>query len=278
MLTKKRHTLEFYADTGGVAGIVATVMVIGLLITFVGILRTLYVPNWLNQKEAQHMNDVENQFTELKYMLDVASLYDRNLVISNYVTLGSEELPFFNTGRTFDNLGVSSGDFRMNISNATDSFSFSMNDIFFSSQNNYFVNQVLRLEAGALILSQAPDSILLGQPVMSITNFTNVSITLLNFSGLEGTEFVSGYGTYVISNELSERDAFRMCNLTSINITTSYPEAWRDFFNNSYFVYSGLNYTIHTTDTSVQVSFHDPLGNFEFEILTFRSQIVIWTH
>ena len=265
-----------WQNTSGVVGIVATVLVIGLLITFVGIIRTVYAPNWLEQKEAQHMNDVQNQFTELKYTLDVSSLLGTNIAISNYVTLGSEELPFFNMGRTFDTLGISSEDFRMNVSNATDAFSFSMCDIFFSSRNNYFVNQVLCLEAGALILSQSPNSILLGQPLTSITNFTNVSLSLLNVSGLEGKTFVSGYGTYVISNELTGRRHYSMCDVTDITIMTVYPEAWRDFFNSSCFVYSGLNYSITLSNDKVHLAFHDSLGNFNFEIITVRSEIVIW--
>ncbi len=278
-LSKMRKNLPIQRiqdNTSGVVGIVATVLVIGLLITFVGIMRTVYVPNWLAQKEAQHMNNVQNQFTELKYTLDVSTLLGTNIAISNYITLGSEELPFFNVGRTFDTLGISSDDFRMNVSNATDSFSFSICDIFFSSRNTYFVNQELCLEAGALILSQSSNSILLGQPITSVQNFTNVSMSLLNVSGLNGKTFVSGYGTYVISNEFTGRQHYTMLNVTNIKITTAYPEAWRDFFNSSCFVYSGLNYSMTLSNDTVHLAFHDSLGNFDFEIITVRSEVVIW--
>jgi len=275
---KKSTKRNITTNTSGVVGIVATVLLIGLLITFVGVIKTVYVPSWLEQKEAQHMNDVENQFTQLKYTLDISSILCENLAISNYITLGSEELPFFNNGRTYDTLEITSDDFRMNFSNATDSFSFSMSDILFSSKNTYFVNQILCLEAGALILSQPPDSILLGQPLTSIKNFTNVSFVLLNISGLEGTAFVSGYGTYVVSNEIIGRTTYTMCNVTAINITSSYPEAWVDFFNSSLFVYSGLTYSMTSSEDTVHVRFSDILGNFDIEVINIRSQLVIWKH
>jgi len=94
---------------------------------------------------------------------------------------------------------------------------------------HYFEYQVLCLEAGTLILSQPPSSILLGQPLFSITNFTNVSLWLYNIAGLEGKSFVSGYGTYVLSNEYINRTTHSITEVTHINITTEFPEAWADF-------------------------------------------------
>jgi len=278
MTMKKRNKIQLHSDTNGVVGIVATVLIIGLLITFVGIIKTVHVPNWIEQKEAQHLNDVENQFTQLKYTLDILALLEKNVAISNYVTLGSEELPFINEGRTYDTLAISSGDFQINFSNATDSFSFPLSDIVFSSKNNYFVNQILCLEAGALILSQTSKSILLGPPLVSVSNFTNVSLSLFAISGLDGKGFVSGYGTYVLSNEFISREKHTMHDVAEIHITTLYPEAWGDFFNSSSFVLSGLTYAINSSTGSVLITFSDPLGSIDVEIINIRSQLAIWRY
>ena len=276
MKTNEKHHRTL--DTNGVVGIVATVLLIGLLITFVGIIQTVYVPNWLEQKEAQHLTDVENQFCELKYSLDLCVLLGQNITLSNYITLGSEELPFFNTGRTYDSLEITSDTFQINFSNATHAFSFALSDIVFSSKNTHFINQILCLEAGALVLSQPPKSILLGQPMISITNFTNISLSLLNFSGLTGKGFVSGYGTYVLSNTFTGRNTYLMNNVTDVEIYTLYPEAWQDYFNSSSFLYSGLTYTITMTDTSVHITFHDALGTFHINVYDIHSEVLIWKH
>lgn len=275
---KKLKKSQIHSDTGGVVGIVATVLIIGLLITFVGIIKTVHVPNWVEQKEAQHMNDVQTQFTQLKYTLDLLALFGKNIEISNYVTLGSEELPFFNNGRTYDTLSISSRDFQINFTNATDSFSFPLSDIVFSSKNNYFVNQILCLEAGTLILSQPPKSILLAPPLHSISNFTNVSLSFFNITGLNDKGFVSGYGTYVLSSEFIGRERHMIDNVTEIRITSKYPEAWSILFNSSSFLNSGLNYSItHSSDT-VNITFNEFLGNFDLDIINIRSQVVIWKH
>lgn len=273
---KKSKLRDITTDTNGVVGIVATVLVIGLIISFVGIVKTVNVPVWLEQKEAKHMSEVETQFTQLKYTLDLVALLGQNTAISNYITLGSEEMPFFNNGRTYDMLAISSDAFLINFSNQTDLFSFSMSDIQFLSNNQYFVNQILCIEAGALIMDQTSDSILLGQPIVAITNFTNVTLTLYNFSGLTGKAFVSGYGTYVLSNQFIRRTTYSMKKITDIEIITAYPEAWADFFNSSAFLHSGLTYSITTLDDAVYIVFSDTVGNFDIEVIDIRSQLAIW--
>lgn len=275
---KKKHTIRLQSDTTSVVGIVATVLIIGLLITVVGIIKTVHVPKWIEQKEAQHMNDVETQFTQLKYTLDLLALLEKNVAISNYVTLGSEEVPFINEGRTYDTLAISSDDFQINFSNATDTFSFPLSNIVFSSKNTYFVNQVLCLEAGALILSQTSNSILLGPPLISVSNFTNVSLSLFAILGLDGKGFVSGYGTYVLSNEFISRETYTMHDVTTIHITTLYPEAWGNFFNSSSFVLSGLTYTINCSTGNLLITYSDSLGSFHIDIINIRSQLAIWRH
>lgn len=273
--SKKR---KLTSHNSGVVGIVATVLLIGLIITFVGILQTVHVPNWLKQKEAQHMNEVQTQFMQLKYTVDMLSLFGEPVSLTNYITLGSEELPILNIGRTYDTLEILSDNFMITVSNATDSFSLTTSDILYSSKNSHFVDQVLCLEAGTLILSQPPSSILLGQPLFSITNFTNVSLWLYNIAGLEGKSFVSGYGTYVLSNEYINRTTHNITEVTHINITTEFPEAWADFFNSSAFVNSGLSYSMTVGNETLDIEYNISLGNFIIEVINIRSQLAIWKY
>jgi len=275
---KKDKKRKLMTNNSGVVGIVATVLLIGLIITFVGIVQTVHVPNWLKQKEAHHMNDVQTQFTQLKYTIDVLSLLEEHVSIANYITLGTEELPVLNTGRTYDTLEILSNNFQITFSNATDSFSLTTSGILYSSKNSHFVDQIICLEAGALILSQTPSSILLGQPLFSITNYTNVSLWLFDIAGLEGKSFVSGYGTYILSNEFISRTTHRITDVTSINISTDYPEAWGDFFNSSAFVNSGLTYSMTLGNQTLHIEYSISLGNFDIEVIDIHSQLAIWRY
>ena len=103
---KKSKIRKLSTNTNGVVGIIATILIIGLIISFIGVIKTVQVPQWLEQKEAEHMTEVENQFTQLKCTLDMVSLLGENITISNYITLGSQEIPFFNEGRTYENIWI----------------------------------------------------------------------------------------------------------------------------------------------------------------------------
>jgi hypothetical protein len=89
-----------------VVGIVVTVLLIGLALAIMVMLNTLYVPQWIESSEAGHMEKVSNQFTQLKYALDIQSAINDSTAITTSVTLGNKEIPFFNKGRTFDALDI----------------------------------------------------------------------------------------------------------------------------------------------------------------------------
>ena len=42
----------------GLVGIIVTILIIGLMMVVTGIVQSVYVPQWLEQKEADHMHIV----------------------------------------------------------------------------------------------------------------------------------------------------------------------------------------------------------------------------
>ena len=85
----------------GLVGIIVTILVIGLIIVVTGIIQSVYVPQWLEQKEAEHMQIVSYQFAQLKQSLDIFSVIEQKNAISIYITLGTSETPIFGGGKTF---------------------------------------------------------------------------------------------------------------------------------------------------------------------------------
>ena len=257
----------------GVVGIVVTTLLIGLMIAVIAIIQSVYVPQWLEQKEADHMHVVSYQFAQLKHALDILLVVEQKNAISTYITLGTTDIPIFGNGRTYDSLGILSDTYTVVVSNGTDSLSFSLGTIKYSSGNSYFVDQSYIYEAGALILSQSGASILNGKPFFSVSNYTNVSFTFINISGLEAKKYAGGYGTYSIYMEYLNSTSYTVDSFGFINITTIFPNAWRLVFNSSSLRYSGLSYEINDTVDGISVGFSGSLGNLILKVVDISAQI-----
>jgi hypothetical protein len=255
------------------AGIIAAILLIGLTIAVISMVQTLYKPQWLEQKEAEHMHIVSNQFGQLKYALDIHSAVEQKNAISTYITLGTDDIPIFGSGRTYDTLEILLDNCTIELANSTNLLSFLLGTIKYSSENSYFVDQSYIYEAGALILSQSTTSILKGKPFLSVSNSTNLSFTIINISGIDGKRFASGHGTYSLYTEFSNSSTYYINNLTSINIKTNYQNAWRIFFNNTNLKYSELTYVINTIDDGITVEFSNPLGNLMLKVIEISAQI-----
>ena len=259
-----------------VVGIIVTVLLIGLILTVGVMVKTVYVPQWIEEKEAAHMEEVSNQFAMLKYALDIQSIVDQSTAISATITLGNKEIPFFDLGRTFDTLSVIEDSCTITVKNNTVSRSYSTDAIKYSSRNLYFVDQSYVYEAGSLILSQYPSSILYGKPSFFVTEFgKNLSFTFVNISGIAGRMSVSGYGNYPVylmvispSNQYTE-----IKNVTDITITTNYADAWYIALNSSLmqsisgFEYKGngvskVGYNITSASDRVTLEFIDSSGDY----------------
>jgi hypothetical protein len=261
-----------YSDEG-VVGIIVAILLIGLILAVIGIVQSVYVPQWLEQKEADHMHVVSYQFTQLKHSLDILSVVEQKNVISTYITLGIADIPIFGSGRTYDSLEILSDKCGVEISNETDSCSFPLDIIKYSSGNSYFVDQSYIYEAGALILSQSKANILNGQPFLSVSNYTNVSLTIVNISSVEGKRFAGGYGTYSVYMEFLKSDTYIIDNFKKINIITNYQNAWHLFFNSTTLRYSGLSYKIKDIEDGITIDFSGSLGNLVLKVVDISAQI-----
>lgn len=264
---------KFIKSDNGVVGIIVTILIIGLFLVVSAIIESVYVPQWLEEKEAEHMHLVSYQFAQIKHSLDILSIIEQENAISVYITLGTAEIPIFGSGRTYDYLDISSDDCLVEISNDTDSYSFSLGTVSFSSKNSYYVDQSYIYEAGALILSQSEASVLNGKPLFSVTNYTNVTFNIINISGLEGKKFAGGYGTYSFYMEYLDSNYYTIENFRFINITTNYKNAWRIFFNSTTLKYSALTYDIKDTAGGISVEFSGSLGNLILKVTDVSAQI-----
>ena len=146
---------KFKKSNNGVVGIVVAVLLIGLMVSVVSLLQMVYVPKWMEQREAEHMDVVDAQFSQLKFAIDTQSSTGQfNIPIATSITLGSKELPYLMSIRAFGQLEILSDAFILRITNASNTFNYSIGTIEYSSSNAYYLDQSFIYEAGAIITSQ----------------------------------------------------------------------------------------------------------------------------
>lgn len=283
MKRRSMDLVQIRQDDEAVVGIVVTVLLIGLILAVIVMLNTVYVPQWLEESEAAHMEEVSNQFTKLKYALDIQSLVNDSTAVTTPVKLGTREIPFFNSGRTFGSLQIDEKTFNMSIEQwgVPEPTTIVVDSIRYSSGNSYFVNQEYIYEAGALILSQGERNVLYGKPSLLVDGFGNestITLVIVNISGVRGKTAVSGYGTYPIytqvTNLLPGQNKYEpVYNLTNITIHTKYTNAWNrtitSAFNLNHF--NQTHFSIHEVENEkIEIKFHDFSNSNDYYFLRYR--------
>lgn len=270
-----------------VVGIVVAFLVTGLIVIIVSTIQTVYIPKWMEQAEAEHMETVADQFSQLKFSIDTQSAIKQpNTPISTSITLGNKEMPFLMSMRSYGSLDILSDECEISIKSKLDLDSFkhrySLNTIKYSSVNSYFLNQAYIYEAGAVILSQSEGDTMSIKPAFSVKNGENVTIsfTIINISTIEGKRSISGYGTYPIQTEYEHSDLAIddiIPDVLKFTISTNYRNSWQKFLNNT-LINSGLeyntNFSINTGGNEVSVQFSDTTNvNLDLQLIEINAQI-----
>ena len=251
-----------------VVGIVVTVLLIGLVISVTVMINTVYVPQWTEEQEAVHMDQIANQFTSFKQNVDLQAMLEQETFLSSWFTLGSKELPIFNSGRTFGRLQLIENVHNITIESDEDDaalVTISTGQIKFDAGNSYFVPQSYIYENGALILKQYDAHMLIGNPTFFVTTYgKNLSMTVIDLNGTAGKRTSSGYGITPVQTQVTEVTETKITLFDRMIISTDYPNAWSTALNATLRqIDSGFTpdeYQITKTENSVTLEFFD-VGN-----------------
>ncbi|KYK31274.1 MAG: hypothetical protein AYK22_08120 [Thermoplasmatales archaeon SG8-52-3] len=225
----------FRKSENGVVGIVVAVLFIGLMVTVVSLIQMVYVPKWMEQKEAEHMDVVDAQFSQLKFAIDTQSSTGQlNIPIATSITLGSKELPYLMSLRSFGQLEIKPASFKINITNITDSYEYLIGTIEYSSSNAYYLDQSFIYEAGAIITSQEEGNMISIKPSIYLKNVgenQEILIDLPDINSIGGKTTGSGYGSTAIQTECVGFDNIIIEGVNRISITTHYTNAWMIYYD-----------------------------------------------
>ncbi len=227
----------------GVAGVIIALLMIGLVISAISLVQSVFVPQWMNDKEAEHMEDVSKQFSQLKFAVDTLIISENSISSINCpLTLGSKEMPFLFSTRSYGDLEILSNSYGIDIDYFTGSgternnYSFNLNSLSYTSHNSYYINQNYIFENGAVILNQDKGNTTRVYPNIDFVNDAStptIVMNSINFKEVGGKTVASGYGTYPIQIKYSDNDYFEFYNVKNITIYNSYLDAWEKFFNST---------------------------------------------
>ncbi len=226
-------------SNNAVVGIVASFLIIGLIVAVLSVIQTQYVPKWMEEKEAEHMSDIADQFAELNYAI---TTHLKNQIsgipILTKITLGSKEMPYLMSNRAFGHLIITPNNLLINVS-GNSFYNETFGTIKYNSINNYYLDQSYIYEGSGVILSQRSGSVMYLKQNFDVLLQDNITITLnlVNITTINNkNNSMAGYGptsiqTEYVKDSYNEKPAID--NVKYINITTDYTQGWYSYLNST---------------------------------------------
>jgi type II secretory pathway pseudopilin PulG len=243
----------------GVAGVIIALLMIGLIISAISLVQAVFVPQWMKQREAEHMEEVAKQFSQLKFAVDTLIISGNSISSINCpITLGSKEMPFLFSSRSYGELEVRSNDYKIDIDDSSgNTYSFDLSSIVYNSHNAYYINQNYVFENGAVILNQDSGDTIKLYPNIDINEYPpKITMNLVNFKEIGGKTVASGYGTYPIQARYSYKgDTHKFSSVQNITIYNSHLDAWEKYLNSTLSSSGALNFTINYYGDGLKIQF-----------------------
>lgn len=219
-----------------VVGVIEAILLIGLFAIILSTVQLVYVPQLMESREASHMDQVANQFAQLKFAVDLQAMGNTNVSLSVPIVLGSRELPYLITARALGTLSAVENACTLTVNASSQEYVYKLGDIVYFADNAYYVKQSYVLECGAVLLKQGNSETMLAAPSFSsqlMGSTLDLSFHLMNITGYAGRTTASGYTTTYVRINYSSSSSFSFTDVSRITLETSYPDVWFNYFNAS---------------------------------------------
>jgi len=224
-------------DGSGVTNVVSILMIIGIVVSLMGMVFATYLPAWGKDVEVQTKVEVMDNIIDLRSNLDTLSVGgDTGASLSAKIRLGSTGGPLFGFGRSSGSLDMDEESGLVTVvDQAGNTYGQGRGTVVYRSNHLYTEDQIISMEMGALIRNEGGVDILKGPPNIVIKRDENTDQTTIFISLfiLEGQDVsVSGTQSYMISSTLlseegSEYDIAAGTDIT-ITIMTERVLLWTD--------------------------------------------------
>ena len=230
---KKRN---FIKEDEGVAGVIEALLIVALVAVVISTIQLVYIPQVMNQREADHMDEVANQFSSMKAMIDLQSMTEKDVPISSPITLGSRELPYFVTARALGELRiVNDANYEINVDYGA--LVFPLTSVKYTAYNSYYLDGTMAyyiFQGGAIIRKQFDGETVIVEPSITVDNSSIITIhyNIPIVIGIEGKNTSpTDYKTCFIRTNYSiksDDDYEWFQDVSSIVIKTEYLNAWNE--------------------------------------------------
>jgi hypothetical protein len=241
-------------DERGVASTVGTIMALLVFLTFLSLIVNQYVPVWMKDSEAAHMNSAVGQFADIKGGIDfqvLGALMAQNAqsifvpsVSSNSVTLGVDGVPIFSSPTpgalsSYPDAGPWAVSFQYciqvgNVCTYQNVLQTSSGQIDLSVANRYYPAGDVVYENGAVIRSQPDGQVVRASPVFEVSQATSNLSIAFELVSLYNAGSTAGTGVQVVDTKVIGVNQQSYTGLSKdlyINHTSSFGLAWFNFLN-----------------------------------------------
>ncbi len=270
---------DLRSDEQGVASTVGTIMALLVFLTFLSLIVNQYVPVWMKDSEASHMNSALGQFGGMKGAIDlqiltseaaqIAGTHYIPITAASAVVLGVDGVPIF-SAPTIGTLTSrpDSGGFTVTFDYLirgvrTRVTELSNGSIELDVANRYFISQRIAYENGAVIRYQSDGQVIRAQPTFNVVRTNNSLDVSFGLVSLYGTGAVTGTSTEVVNTQVfavdrQDYEGFPNNAVIWINHTSRYGLSWYHFLNDT--LSSSLKLGGIYTQTPLDLSFTARIG------------------
>jgi len=256
---------KFFRSESATATVIGAVLLLGIIFSVLTIIWVCCVPEWKNDAESSHMDNVWEDMAELKSKIDMMSIVlasnpdssshssdpsstSPQLVMSVPFHMGGGSLPLIGITKSSGFLAVNKDKCIMSgivIYNDSTNYPFNVTcgTVTYSSQNYYYVDQAFSYEDGALILDQGEQSVMMLYPSIRFSrtpsNGYNVSINAVRilqkpYSPPEIISSNNGCSLRLTGIDYShiydsDEDSFEKIDRFMLTIYTMHSDAWEQY-------------------------------------------------
>jgi hypothetical protein len=240
-----------FTSNNALAGVIEALLLVGLVAIILSFIQLYYIPEIMEDKEATHMDQVSQQFSQLKSVVEIQStigvINDENpdqkyiayTTMASPLTLGSRQLPYFvslaSPGQVtlIDNNDAGEYKIKINPSPLPMGYDFPsgipLTSIIYEAYNYYFVPQKYIFEGGGVILYQTDGEVMSVNPAINVVNNTDdieLTYNIPLFVGSPGKKIDAGYDESDIRTNYIKYYEGSENNISEIFIYTQHPDAW----------------------------------------------------
>jgi hypothetical protein len=229
---------KFGTHTQAVAGVIEALLMVALVTIVISVVQLYYIPQVMEQREAEHMDQVFNQFSSMKSMIDMQTITHSTSPISSMITLGSPNLPYFVTaGATGELRTYEASSSNIELNPALPIGSIPLTSIQYLADNSYFVDQSYILEGGGIIVKQSDGtSVMRADPSISAVNNSNnitIRLEIPHVIAIPGKNYTAGDGKCFIRTNYSSSKTYTDSipvgsGGSHIRIYSRYINAWNE--------------------------------------------------